>query len=243
MLNDRTQLLTSSYKPQLAIIVNRAPHPISGEGQYYLEAHQISEEGKILEGKPLLQETIQEIVDVFFDERKNAVAVKGILPQNLLHFEPLPGGHYSMIWWRPAEIRVMQFSKSLKLPTEKTWVPAMLYVVNRKQLSVFALKTTSRPGEGTKIFRAPFYNVGDGGNVCLGSATVAKPKEKTYAAFMKYWEDLFWLSEFTHVNGERALKGDIHKVWLEQLQSKGKKKWDNSILIPYKNATLKNLLK
>lgn len=243
MQNDRTSLLMSTYKPQLAIIVNKAVRPITESADYYLESHIISEDGKILEGKPLLQETIQEMVDVFFDERKNAVSVKGLITENLLCYEPLPGGHYKMIWYRPAEIRVVHFAKQLKLPTTKVWVPAMIYMADRKQLSVYALKTNGRPKENTKVFRAPFYNVNDSGIVCLGNASVKKPKEKSYSAFMKYWEDLFWLSEFTHVNGDRTIKGDLNKTWKALIESKTKKKWNPNVFVAYKGATLKSLLK
>src|SRR4051812_24133829 len=110
MPNDRTSLLMSTYKPELAIIVNRAPNPITGEGEYYLESHQIADDGRIMEGKPLLQDTIQEMVDVFFDERQNSVSVSGLMPENLLQFALLPGGNYKMIWYRPAEIRVVHFA-------------------------------------------------------------------------------------------------------------------------------------
>lgn len=243
MQNDRTSLLMSTFRPELAIIVNRAGNKITGEGDYYLESHTISPEGKILEGKPLLQETIQEMVDVFFDERKNTISIKGLIPENLLAFELLPGKHYKMIWYKPAEIRVMHFAKQLGIPTGKTWVPPTLYVVNRKAFKVYSLKNNSRPTEKTKIFRAPYHNVNDLGEVCLGNATVRKPVEKTFAAYMKYWEDLFWLSEFTHMNGGRAVKTNLDKVWKSLLVSKTKKKWsDIDELIELKNVTLKKIL-
>src|SRR5690349_15115267 len=124
MQNQRTSVLMSEYRPQLAVVVYQSG---TERDDYYLESHTIT-----AEGKPLLQETLQEMVDVFFDERKNTVNVRGLIPDNLLSFDLLPGGHYKMVWYRPAEIRVMHFAKQLQLPTAKTWVPAMVYVVNRK---------------------------------------------------------------------------------------------------------------
>lgn len=239
MQNDRTELLGKSYKPELALMVYQ-----SGK-DFYLESHRINEVGQIMEGKPLLQETIQEMVEVFFDEKKNSLNVKGLIPNNLLSFNPLPGGNYRMIWYRPAEIRVMHFASQLKLSTGKVWVPAMVYVVNRRELDVYALKSNTRPVESTKLCRAPFHNVSDDGSVCLGSAQVKKPIDQTYLSLIKYWEDLFWLSEFTHMNGsDQVVKTNLNNVWKKLLTSKTKLKWsDINELVQYKTTMLKTILK
>lgn len=235
-MNSRTNTLMTTYKPELTVTVYKSAN------DYYLESHTINEAGQVMEGKPLLQETLQSIIGVFFDERKNMAQLGGLLPDNLLSFTLLPGGNYKLVWYRPAEIRVMHFTTALKLPTTKVWVPAMIYSVDRSSLEVFALKTNTRPTEKTKLLRAPFYNVNDDGDVCLGNANVKKPKDRSYAALIKYWEDLFWLSEFTHVNGDGAVKTDINKVWKKLLASKTKIKWsDIDELLPTK-LTLKNIL-
>jgi PRTRC genetic system protein B len=239
MPNERTELMLSTFSPQLAIMVYKC----KTKEDYYLESHQINDSGQIMEGKPLLQETMQGIVDVFFDERQGMTRMKGMLPENILSFELKPGGDYKMMWHRPAEIRVLHTAPQLKLPVNKTWVPAMVYVANRKNLSVCAVKTNSRPKENTRLYKAPFFNVSDDGRVCLGNAQMKKPKENSYAAFMQYWEDLFWLSEFTHLNDSGKTKTDMHKVWLKLLKSKTKLKWnDVDELIAYQNKSFKHLL-
>lgn len=243
-MNTRVETLNAAYSPEVAIMVYRSKSPITGNGEYYLESHNINEQGAIMEGKPLKQDTIQGIVDLFFDERKNSANIKGLLPDNLLSFQLLPGGNYSMVWYRPAEIRVMHHAVQLKLPTNKTWVPALIYDVERTGMDIYALNSNSRPKLTTKLFKAPFFNVNDEGDVCLGNAQVKKPKEKTYSALMQYWEDLFWLSEFSHVNGEEKVKSkSLNKVWKRLLSSKTKLKWsDIDELLPYDNKTLKNIL-
>lgn len=239
-MNHRTNLLTSSYSPQLSIVVYKS----ESENEFFLESHSINEQGQILEGKPLLQETLQGIVDVFFDERKNTSAIQGIIPDNLLSYTLLPGGNYRMVWFRPAEIRVIHFAKELKLDTNRCWVPAIVYLAERDDLSVYALKANTRPTENTKLFTAPFHNVADDGDVCLGNSIVKKPAVKTYLSLMKYWEDLFWLSEFTHLNGSNKTKSDMGKVWKRLLASKTKIKWsDTKELLPYEKNTLQSILK
>lgn len=234
-------MLLQSYKPQLTIVVYKS----STGDEFYLESHSVDEYGRLMEGKPLMQETIQGMVDLFFDENQNKAKVTGMLPEGLLSFKALPGGFYDMVWYRPAETRFMHFSPLLKIKSGKTWVPPMVYVVLRKQLYVFALKTSARPREGSPLLRAPFHNVSDQGSVCLGSANVPKPKEKTYESLMKYWEDLFWLSEFTHLNGaSNPTVSPIGKLWNRFLKSKCKLKWsDVKELKETKGLTLKKFLK
>lgn len=236
-MNDRTEFISSEYKPFLAITAFRA----EGYG-FYLESHDIGADGRVMAGKPLMQETIQGIVDVFFDERKNTQNISGMIPASLLFFNLLPGGHYNAVWYRPAEERVLHFSQGLKIPTGKAWVPAMLYVVDKNQLTVFALKSNARPTEKTKLYMAPFHNVSEDGSVCLGSAKVKKPKQLTYDSMMKYWEDLFWLSEFSHVNGDNRTKSDLSAVWKKLLKDK-KLKWSDidELVSGEKKLTLKKI--
>lgn len=238
-MNQLTESITEEFKPKLAITVYTTQH----ENDFYLESHDINENGQVMEGKPLLQSTLQGIVDVFFDDRKNLSKITGIIPENMLAFDLLPGGQYRMIWWRPAEKRVLQHATALKIPTGRAWVPAMLYVVNRNGLDVFALATDKRPELNTKLFLAPYFNVNDDGDVCLGNARVKKHKNPTYDNMIKYWEDLFWLSEFSHVNGEEKVKsGDLAEFWRKLMKSKCRKKWSDIDQLMPSTYTLKKLL-
>lgn len=240
-MNERTDTLLKTYKPRLAIIAH------STGNEWYLESHVINEKGQLLEGKPLQQETIQGIVDTFFDERQNSVQFGGVIPYNLIRFDVLPGGQYSMMWYRPEEQRQLFFSASLNLPSGKAWVPALLYQVTRRSLSVYALASNERPDEKTKLFQAPFHNVHNDGSVCLGSAKVKKPVEKSYAAAMKYWEDMFWFSEFSHLNGTtNPAKTNINSLWKKMVHKPDQKWSDIDQLLPLKDGkkllTLESLL-
>lgn len=241
-MSGRKDMLTQTYTPQMTIVVYKSN---LGPAEYYLESHSLDDKGRLLEGKPLMQETIQSMIDLFFDENQNKLKISGMIPEELLHFKALPGGYYDMVWYRPAEMRFIHFSPLLKIKSGKTWVPPMLYVVNRKHLSVYALRSNARPKEATQLMRAPFHNVSDDGSVCLGSATVAIPKEKSYSAFMKYWEDLFWLSEFTHLNGaSNPTVSNLSKVWTRFINSKCKLKWSEvKELNVTKGYTLKKFLR
>lgn len=238
-MNTLTDNITCEYKPKLAITVYAAP----GDTDFYLESHDINEKGQVLAGRPLEQEHLQGIVDVFFDERKNMSRITGMIPENMLAFDLRPGGNYKMIWWRPAEKRVLHHAVSLKIPTGKAWVPAMVYEVDWNELYVYALDKDERPKFPSKLFQAPYFNVNDNGSVCLGNARVKKPVNPSYADIMKYWEDLFWLSEFSHVNGEEKIKsGDLAAFWRKILKSNGRKKWADIDALIATKRTLKNLI-
>lgn len=233
-------MLTKSHAARLLIVVYSADDKFSGA---YLESHQVDDKGRILEGKPLKQETIQGLVDVFFDEHRNAVKVGGMLPTGLLQFDRLPGGRYKMVWFRPAERRYLYFAPDLKIKSGEAWVPPMVYAADGRSLDVFALAKDSRPTETTALCRAPFHNVSKEGDVCLGSAKVKKPADNTYTSLMKYWEDMFWLSEFTHLTGdENPTKTNINLLWPQLIKDKTLTWADLKELQVMKNVTLKKLL-
>ena len=229
-MEDLIRKLEKKFIPILAIVVYKSGSDYSDE--FYLESHEINEQGQILCGKPLLQETLHDIVDVMFDERKDSSQLAGEIPTNLLSYSPSTGGKYNLVWYRPAEIRFIHFAKELKIPSGKCWVPATIYKVEKEDLSVFALQKDTRPEPDSKLYRAPYHNVGDEGIVCLGSATIRRPSDKSFVSAMKYWEDLFWNSKFTHLNGDMLLdevesktKTPLKKVWEKLMASGTKKKW------------------
>lgn len=240
-MNQITENLLKTFKPRLAIIVYTPEADTWRET--YLESHEIDAAGQLLEGKPLKQETMDGIVDVFFDERKQRVQFGGLIPENMLRFELMPGGKYNMIWYRPAEKRQIYFSEALHIPSGKAWVPSLIYKVDAGDLYVYALtRETGRPTQKEKLYQSPFHNVSDNGSVCLGSARIKKPVENTYTSIIKYWEDLFWLSEFTHLAGQKnPTKTNLNNIWKKLVGKNTKWKALNE-LQPIKNKTLKNIL-
>ena len=144
------------------------------------------------------------------DLRQNAGVE--ILPESVLAYTP-----ELFAWWTPAGTRPMFFgspdgkmakSNGLSFPQ-----PALVFVVNGHTLSVRALKTNQRPSANTKLYVAPYWNVGDSGGICLGSARI--PTSPSIGAIPQ-WECAFFESEFTHPNGAQRLtthKGGFAGLW------------------------------
>ncbi len=232
-MNEVTSKLMADYRPVLCIAVYQA------DKEYYLESHNISETGAVLEGKPLAAETIQGIVEQFYEQRRNQMRIGGLIPANLLHYST-EGSQYHLVWYRPAEQRHLLFAHQLNLPSGLAWVPAMIYSASNKALKVYALDSNERPTEDTLLYQAPFYNTnGDNGGVCLGSAKAAKA-DKTFTDTMRYWEDIFWNSYFTH--GPSHTKSNMNMLWARLLANTDLQWQGLDELVPV-NKTLSKLLK
>lgn len=244
-MNSLTSAFSHTYKPELAIVVHATKENMRGDAKYYLESHSISADGKILEGKPLQQETLDAMVEVFFEDRKDKSQLGGYVPENLLSFDPATRGKYRMVWYKPAEIRYLHFVSHLKIKSGKAWIPPMIYSVHGSDLFVYATKSNTRPKGTTKAYRAPFHNVSDTGKVCLGNASVKKPTLQTFVAAMKYWEDLFWLSEFSHLNGaSNPTKTALGSVWKKLIARNPTRKWSEiDELKPMRKVNLENIIK
>ncbi len=243
-MNQRTELLNTTYRPELSIIVYKTTaNGHFGNDNFYLESHQINDLGQVMEGKPLMEETLRGLVTVLTQEQKDRSTLNGIVPGNLLYYKPNPSGKYDIAWYRPAEVRFFHFAQQLKLKSGKMWTPAILYVVQSGSLYVYALKKDDRPTEKTVLMRSPFHNVADDGKVCLGNASVKKPLDRSFSSSIKYWEDLFWLSEFAHLNGAgNPTVSPMDEVYKKLLASKEKIKWSDLKELKTSKRQIKSIL-
>lgn len=211
-MNQDTYALTEQYIPERAIIVYKTPQD-SYENSYYLESHKIDKNGKLLEGNPLTEKTLSDIAKNFVVVQDSFIFSDGLLPDHLIFFDNRVG-EQKFAWYRAPEKKMLYFSNQLNIKSGLAWVPGLLYVVNNGFLNVYSLNAKKRPTEATKLKRAPFHNVDDEGSVCLGNAKVKKPSINTIASHIKYWEDMFWLSEFSHIHGVKSpTKKNINTLW------------------------------
>ena len=135
-----------------------------------------------------------------------------ILPENAL-----ARTHEMFAWWTPAQARPMFFGspdgKMAAMNGRSFPQPALVFVVVGHTLSVRALKTSQRPSANTKLYVAPYWNVYEGGNICLGSAPIPT---SPFISAIPQWERCFFESEFTHPNGAQRItthKGGFAGLW------------------------------
>ena len=113
----------------------------------------------------------------------------------------------SITWWSPAAVRPMFYAKEkgrevALLSGRRFPQPGLIFRAQPGSLDVRAIASNDRPEADTPLCRAPYWNVNDQGNVCLGSARV--PREVTIAS-LPGWEEGFFQSEFTHPNAAKKL--------------------------------------
>lgn len=209
-MNDLTKKLTDNFTPFMAIIAYKAGQA----DKYYLEQRRISK-GKMSAGAPLKEKTISKIVSaiaVTSDDIEEGI--RGVIPENLL-FCDSQIGRTKLVWYRPPEKRSVYFSPKVGIEDGIMKVPGLLYVVSGNILALYAFKGRKPKG---KLYMAPFMNV-DTSHVCLGNAKIEKPKERTYANLMSYWESLFWQSEFSHILGANPIKGNLASITKECIET------------------------
>lgn len=168
---------------------------------------------QIMPGTPVTANGLMETLGTLGEEYLFDVE---LFPEMLLSHSPL-----HMLWWRPAgKARVYFNCAELQKRSAIVPHPALLFAIKNRQWSVFALKESKRPTLETTLYHAPYFNVYDGGGICVGSAAVPdKPSPST----IPRWESAFFDSEFTHVNGSISKtshpRGE-YALWKELLDGK-----------------------
>jgi PRTRC genetic system protein B len=110
----------------------------------------------------------------------------------------------------------------VQLSGKKFPQPTLIFRVQGGSMDVRAVAINERPTSDTLLYRAPYWNVNDSGDVCLGSTKV--PREATIDSLSR-WEKAFFESEFTHPNASSKLTahpGGFIGLWKSLI---GKKKF------------------
>ena len=154
----------------------------------------------------------------------------GLLPVNLLCLTL-----NQMIWFRPAApapiwFKVTRGDKALeKISGEIVPQPPLLFCAHGTSVYVFALAENKRPDAHTVLMRAPYYNISDDGDLCIGSALM--PSNDLHPDAIPRYERGFFESKFTHPTGTKlsANPGGHDRLWPALV---GKKKFPVQHLLP-----------
>ena len=207
-MGNLSNLLNSKLEPTDALVFYKST---LSNCVSYVE-HRPIRKGVMGAGSPLAVDVLGKLVktvDKFAHETTSLVSLHGVIPENLLYASTSIDS-YKLVWYRKPEKRMMYFAEELNIPNGEMLVPGLVYETDGRSLRVFAYKG-SKPQK--LLYKAPFFNVSE--HVCLGSAKMPKPKEQTYQNWMRYWEDMFWKSEFVHILGENPVKGNLSTITKE----------------------------
>lgn len=193
--------ITDVFQPYAAIIAYKTGS--DHNRGYYLERRDIRD-GVMAAGQPLTEEMVALLMkNVSASNPQLDKSMYGAVPGNVLYCDTRMEKD-KLVWYHEPEERNVYFIKSLNIPCGRMKVPGLLYVVQDNSLSLYAFKGTKPEGE---LYRAPFMNTTE--HVCLGSAKVKKPRERTFANVIAYWEKMFWQSEFSHLSGQNPINGNL----------------------------------
>lgn len=162
----------------------------------------LDEQGRL--GQPQLIDPVafaDSILDAHHREDRETLVFQ---PSNIL-----AQGRDAIVWWRPAAPAKLYFklaetkdeSRYTALNGREVVLPSLVFRGSSRGLMVWALaEIATRPTPETKLYGAPFMNIGGGGpQVCLGSARSADLRDATArAAAPVDWERMFFESNFTH---------------------------------------------
>ncbi|MBL7942471.1 MAG: hypothetical protein JNM00_06880 [Flavobacteriales bacterium] len=223
---DTNEILKQVYRPIQAVIVY-----MGGNRDYYLESHEIDQSGKLLAGQPLKRETLTDLAEYIDTKKKQQAKITGLIPGNLLFCE-YNVERKVLAWYEPPQVRHMHFNRSLHIKSGPAFQPGLIFIVENKELSVFAYVENGAPTAKSQLYHAPYHNTDSEGLVCQGN--VQKPKQpKTYQDHISYWDVIFWASEFSHLaNNKSPINGNLNTYWKKAIARGNKHRFDTSVLLP-----------
>ena len=239
-MKDITQDFGKLYHPTSALVFFQTNERIK---ETYVEYFDMDKNGNPINAHPLTEKEAKTLVKALSiknqkEKTKDFLKPKGILPTNILQINPSENG--SVLWFTKSMKKQLYFTENLEISNGRAEVPAMLWFANKRSLKIFALANSRRPTEKTELFYAPFFNVYEDGNVCMGTVDVNFQNSTSLEEFTEKWENYFFNSYFSHLmNEHNPVKGNCVNLWKSLINND--KPFPKEAL-KKANRTLQNLL-
>lgn len=239
-MKDITQDFGTLYYPTTALLFYQNDER---NKDTYVEYFDMDKNGNPINAHPLTEREAETLAKALItktqsEKKQDFLRPKGILPTHVLHINPSENG--SVLWFTKSMKRQLFFTENLEIPNGIAEVPAMLWSANKRSLKIYALANNRRPSENTPLFFAPFFNVYENGNVCMGTVDVHIQNSTSLEEFIKKWEDYFFNSYFSHLmNEHNPINGNCVNLWKSLINTE--KQFPKETLKKV-NRTLKNLL-
>ena len=237
-VNDITKDFGTLYYPKSALVFYETK---GTDTAMYVEHFDMDSNGTPINAHPLTVKEANVLAKALqTDEEKNTAFLKskGILPTNILHINP-NAEKGIVLWYTKAQQRQLYFVDSLGISNGMAQVPPMLWLASKSSLTVFALASDRRPTEKTPLHYAPYFNIYEKGNVCMGTVGIDIKNSASVEEFIQAWEHYFFNSYFSHSLCENLTKKNIVTLWKDLINTD--KPFPKEVL-KKNNKTLKNLL-
>lgn len=239
-MKDVTQNFGTLYYPTTALVFYQND---DRNKDTYVEYFDMEKNGNPINAHPLTEREAKILAKALITKtqrgkKQDFLKPNGILPAHVLQINPSENG--SVLWFTKSMKRQLFFTENLEIPNGMAEVPAMLWSANKRSLKIYALANNRRPSENTPLFFAPFFNVYENGNVCMGTVDVHIQNSTSLEEFIKKWEDYFFNSYFSHLmNEHNPINGNCVNLWKSLINTE--KQFPKETLKKV-NRTLKNLL-
>lgn len=109
--------------------------------------------------------------------------------------------------------------------------PSLVFEVHKYGMSVYAVIGHQKPNKMTPLYHAPYMNIYDNGDMCMGNVTPPDIVPNSHS--IDAWESAFFDSYFTHANNVRAVAypGGIYALWQDLLKDE-KTTFPEEVLLP-----------
>lgn len=231
-----------------SVVLQRAILLYGGHGGYqninYATIHPVdtSKDGApvIRAGRPADRESLKAVCASLMESARirSGVLTDNILSVGLQHvvWWSRPGIHTHFFKCRPSSDGAVSVGECAgSAPT-----PGLVFVAKEQTMFVYAVKGDARPTADTPLYHAPYMNVWENAQLCVGSMPLP---DSTMAESVATWENAFWGSNFSHPNHPKPLNypGGIHQFSIDLLAKKFRK-FPQRVLRPIKGLTLGGLV-
>lgn len=210
-MNDFIKLLEDVYIPEKALLIYHS----KSQNKYYVESFDMDENGSPINAHPLsLKEgnALAVALDSSVEKKQDFLISKNLIKENVLYINSNRNGH--AVWFTPSMKASLYFKDDLTIPDGIATVPALIWKATQTKLYVWALAKNSKPKLDDDIYHAPFFNVGSGGAVCMGSVDIQIDTQGSLEDFMEKWQSYFFNSKFSHLLvSESPTKQNIVQLW------------------------------
>lgn len=161
----------------------------------YVEWKTVNSNKEVSAGVPLSLDSLESLYTYMVNRKMGSGQLAGMISKNMIYMNPALNVY---IWTVPSGKREIKLARGAGL--RKGWIkyPPMVFAVNGKSLSIFIYSTSM-----SKLYPAPFYNIYDDGEVCLGTVRLTSVNNaKTYHEYTTAWENLFFNSKYSHGIGD-----------------------------------------
>lgn len=222
-MNNLTKTFNETYCPVKALLIyqKNQTEAYDHNQDLYVESYDIGKSGRPINAHPLTEResvALGKLLQDTHSPRRAFLKSKGVIPSDLLFLDTSETAF--ALWYTPATTQHLYFVKDLTIPCGTAHVPAMVWKATKDHLQVFALKAVRKPVDTTTLYHAPFFNIDQTGNVCMGTVNVDISRESCLEEFMTRWQTYFWGSYFSHLMSEfNPVSCNIVQLWQRLIET------------------------